>query len=146
MDYSETIIFNLKRKIAEWHYALCMNQSFKKSERLKSRKTIGRLFNREGQSFAKFPLRLVYMEIEESETPIQFTVSVSKKKFKRAVDRNRVKRQIREAYRLHKAPLFEKLKESEKKYAWMVIFTGTELPDYLQVEKAMKKMITKFLE
>ena len=86
------------------------------------------------------------MEIEESEVPIQFTVSVSKKKFKRAVDRNRVKRQIREAYRLNKAPLFEKLKQSEKKYAWMVIFTGTELPDYQRVEKAMKKLISKFLE
>ena len=119
-------------------------QSFKKSERLKSRKTISRLFNREGNSFAKYPLRLVYMEIEESEVPIQFTVSVSKKKFKRAVDRNRVKRQIREAYRLNKAPLFEKLEQSEKKYAWMVIFTGSELPDYQRVEKAMKKLIEKF--
>ncbi len=84
------------------------------------------------------------MEIEESESPIQFTVSVSKRKFKRAVDRNRVKRQIREAYRLNKAPLFEKLKQSGKKYAWMVIFTGSELPDYQQVEKAMKKILAKF--
>jgi len=121
-------------------------QSFKKSERLKSRKTISRLFNREGNSFAKYPLRLVFMEIEESEVPIQFTVSVSKKKFKRAVDRNRVKRQIREAYRLNKAPLFEKLEKSEKKYAWMVIFTGSELPDYQRVEKGMKKLIGKFLQ
>ena len=120
-------------------------QSFKKSERLKSRKTISRLFNREGNSVAKYPLRLVFMEIEESESPIQFTVSVSKKKFKRAVDRNRVKRQIREAYRLNKATLFEKLEQSGKKYAWMVIFTGSELPDYRQVEKGMKKMISKFL-
>ena len=119
-------------------------QTFKKSERLKSRKTISRLFNREGNSFAKYPLRLVFMEIEESESPIQFTVSVSKRKFKRAVDRNRVKRQIREAYRLNKAPLFEKLKQSKKKYAWMVIFTGSELPDYQQVEKAMKKLFEKF--
>ena len=86
------------------------------------------------------------MEIEESEAPIQFTVSVSKRKFKRAVDRNRVKRQIREAYRLHKTPLFEKLKQSEKKYAWMVIFSGSELPDYQEVEKAMKKLISKFVE
>jgi len=121
-------------------------QSFKKSERLKSRKTISRLFNKEGNSFAKYPLRLVFMEIEESEVPIQFTVSVSKKKFKRAVDRNRVKRQIREAYRLNKAPLFEKLEQSGKKYAWMVIFTGSELPEYQRVEKAMRKLISKFLE
>lgn len=86
------------------------------------------------------------MEIEESESPIQFTVSVSKRKFKRAVDRNRVKRQIREAYRLNKAPLFEKLEQSEKKYAWMVIFTGSELPDYQVVEKAMKKIFEKFIK
>ena len=122
------------------------NQSFKKSERLKSRKTISRLFNREGQSFAKFPLRLVYMEIEESEAPIQFTVSVSKKKFKRAVDRNRVKRQIREAYRLNKAPLFEKLESTGKKYAWMILFAGSEMPDYQQIEKMMMKLILKFSE
>lgn len=121
-----------------------MNQSFKKSERLKSRKTIGRLFNREGQSFAKFPLRLVYMEIEENDAPIQFTVSVPKRKFKRAVDRNRIKRLIREAYRLHKQPLFDKLLPSGKCYAWMVLFTGSEMPDYQQVEKSMRKLIEKF--
>ena len=121
------------------------NQSFKKTERLKSRKTISRLFNKEGQSFAKFPLRLVFIEIEESDVPIQFTVSVSKRKFKRAVDRNRVKRQVREAYRLNKALLFEKLEFSQEKYAWMIIFTGSKMPDYEQIEKAMKKIIEKFI-
>ena len=118
--------------------------TFKKSERLKSRKTIGRLFNKEGKTFAKFPLRLVFMEIEDSETPIQFTVSVSKRKFKRAPDRNRVKRLVREAYRLNKPELLKKFEGKEKSFAWMVIFTGNEMPDYAQIEKAIKKLINTF--
>ena len=118
--------------------------TFKKAERLKSRKTIGRLFNKEGKTFAKFPLRLVFMEIEESDVPIQFTVSVSKRKFKRAPDRNRVKRLVREAYRLNKPDLLKKFEGKEKSFAWMIIFTGKEMPDYVQIEKAMKKIIGQF--
>ena len=86
--------------------------TFKRGERLKSRKVIEQLFKR-GQSFAQYPLRIVWVDMEErrSEFPAQFALSVSKKKFKRAVDRNRIRRLVREAYRLNKHVLYEGLED-----------------------------------
>lgn len=79
--------------------------SFGKKEKLKSRKAIDALFA-SGKSYAAFPLRVRYrfLPFRENESPVQAGVSVSKKAFPRAVDRNRLKRLMREAYRLQKAP------------------------------------------
>lgn len=120
---------------------------FQHGERLKSRKEIERLFKAGSHACMGYPLRLVWrpMERRRSEFPVQMTVSVSKKRFKRAVDRNRVKRLVREAYRLNKSALFEELAAEEQQLAWMIIFVGKELPEYQQVEKAMKKLLRKFL-
>ena len=86
-----------------------MSFTFKKEERLKSRKLIGEMFKK-GESFGQYPLRLIWVKREENdnEFPIQFTVSVPKKKFPKAVQRNHIKRKVREAYRLHKHKLYEK--------------------------------------
>ncbi len=121
-------------------------QTFQRGERLKSRKLIEQLFQK-GQSFGTYPLRLVWMEVEspQSDYPVQFTVSVSKRKFKRAVQRNRLKRQVREAWRLQKAGLYAKLPEG-KQFAFLVIYTGKEAFDYAVIEKAMRKMIRRFLD
>ena len=110
-----------------------------KKERLKSRKQIEQLFS-EGKSFAVNPLRVYYLLAPTNidlPTPkilepfaIQFAVGVSSKNFKRAVDRNRVKRLIREAYRLQKNILQEKLKEKNLSMKVFFIFTGKELPEY----------------
>ncbi|MCB0572442.1 MAG: ribonuclease P protein component, partial [Phaeodactylibacter sp.] len=69
--------------------------TFDRGERLKSRKVIGQLF-KDGKSFAQYPLRLVYLPVPErrSTFPVQFTVSVPKKKFPSAVHRNRIRRQV----------------------------------------------------
>ncbi|MBR0243080.1 MAG: ribonuclease P protein component [Bacteroidaceae bacterium] len=72
--------------------------SFPKSERLCSRKAIEALFASGNRSFTAFPLRVVYRQAEET----QLLISVSKRHFKHAVDRNRAKRQIREAWRLNR--------------------------------------------
>ena len=87
-----------------------------KLERLNSRILIEKLFTGGSKSLPAFPLRIVYMPVEGEHLPaVSLLISVPKKRFKRAVKRNRVKRQIREAYRKHKDCLHESLEASGKK-------------------------------
>lgn len=83
----------------------CEDYSFRKQERIVSQKLIDELFSGTGShSMAAFPVRMVYLlrERPKDAPSAQVLISVSKRRFKHAVDRNRVKRQIREAYRKHK--------------------------------------------
>lgn len=105
--------------------------SFTKQQRLCSRKIIAQLFD--GQAtVAKYPLRLVYMltPLPVATEPAQVAISVSKRYSKRAVDRNLIKRRIREAYRLNKHILFDYLTERNLQIALMVIYTGREEATY----------------
>ena len=119
---------------------------FQRGEKLKSRKEIERLFQAGSQACIQYPLRLVWrpMSQKRSDFPVQMTVSVSKKRFKRAVDRNRIKRLVREAYRLQKPELYERLGTPENQLAWMIIYVGKEMPEYRRIEKSMRKLQTKF--
>ena len=118
--------------------------SFRKEERLKSRKTIEQLF-KSGQSFGQYPLRVVWMELEKpmGDSPAQFALSVPKKKFKRASDRNRIRRIIRETYRLHKPRFYDRLPQGPEQLAMMIIYTGKEMPDYETVDTAMKHLLRR---
>ncbi|MCB0521605.1 MAG: ribonuclease P protein component [Lewinellaceae bacterium] len=120
---------------------------FNKAERLKSEKTIGRMF-KEGHSFGVYPLRLVWLKVEEprSDSPVQFTVSVGKKNFKSAVARNRIKRKVREAWRLDKSRLYKKLEGADGQLAFMVLYTAKEDLPYQDIEKAMKTVIHIFIK
>lgn len=120
---------------------------FYKTERLKSRKLIKALFSR-GKSFGMYPLRLVYMPVVDPAlpVPVQFTVSVPKRKFRRAVQRNRLRRQVREAWRLHKHELYEALEGQTTTYAFMVLYVAKEPLPYLEVDKSMQKMIKRFIK
>lgn len=92
--------------------------TFGKDERLNKRKLIEKLFSSDSSSFSVFPLRVVYVDCFELDVRASILVSVSKRHFKRAVKRNRVKRQIREAYRLNKA-IF---RDAPSEKHWLIAF------------------------
>lgn len=117
--------------------------TYPKNEKLKSKKTIGLLFS-EGQSVSKYPLRLVYVENSfENEELIKFGVSVSKKYFKNAVDRNRLKRILRECYRLNKNILSENI---DKPMAMMFFYQSKEVLSYQEINEKTIRLFEKFAE
>jgi ribonuclease P protein component len=118
--------------------------TFNKSERLKSRKIIERIFNREGKSFSHYPLRVIWLETPLDTTfPVQITFSVSKKKFKKAVHRNRIKRLMREAYRLNKAKLYASLAAQEKQGAIIIIYAANDELPFQEIESKMKQALKR---
>lgn len=119
--------------------------TFKKAERLKSLKIIDGLFKNK-QSFGVYPLRLFWsaQPMPAGGAPVQFTVSVAKKNFKSAVARNRIKRKVREAWRLNKHRLYRRLEGNPQQYACMVLFVAKEDLPMAQIDKAMQTMIHLF--
>lgn len=118
--------------------------TFPKRERLCSTKSIDSLFSG-GESFIAYPLRIVYRietENDETQRSASSLISVSKKKFKRAVKRNRVKRLIREAYRLNKAPISELLENKGIRMDIALLYLKDELPTYVDIEKSILKTIS----
>ena len=88
---------------------MMMAPTFRKQERIVSHQLIETLFEKgDSQTLAAYPLRAVFLQTERQQghAPIQILISVPKKRFKHAVDRNRVKRQVREAFRCHKEVLY----------------------------------------
>lgn len=111
-----------------------------KEERLSAEKRIEALFAG-GSSFIAYPLRVVYITHENELPTVSILTSVSKKRFKRAVKRNRVKRLIREAYRLNKKDFIDFATESGKSFDIAFLYLKSELPTYAEIEKAVLKTI-----
>lgn len=117
------------------------NFKYPKEERLKSKITIERMFT-EGKSVSKYPLRLVFIPVKNKyDLPIQMGVSVSKRYFKHAVDRNYYKRLLREAYRLNKSLLLEEL---DQNYAIMFFYQTKERLTFDEIQIKTVKLFEKF--
>jgi ribonuclease P protein component len=119
-----------------------------KNERLKSRKQIEQLF-KSGQRFVSPPFRVFY-SFQAGEPAagnlLQAGFGASSRHFKTAVARNRIKRLAREAYRLQKNDLQQKLGEQNRKLNLFFIYTGKELPDYTDVYKSIYTALSRLLE
>lgn len=119
-----------------------MNFIYGKKDKLKSKKLIDQLFT-EGQSVTAFPLRLVYLKTEfEDGSTLKTGVSVSKRLHKNAVDRNRIKRLMREAYRLNKPTHFN---TNATSYAFMILYISKDKADFEFLDLKMKLLFEKFV-
>ena len=125
-----------------------------KKERLKSRKQIEQLFDK-GKSIVVTPFRVYFfvnreLPIQKGESGLKFGTGVSARNFKKAVDRNRIKRLTREAWRLQKNEMAKKAKEAQRQLNVFFIYTGKELPDFKTVKDkvaiALKKLADKIDE
>lgn len=117
-----------------------MNFRFPKTEKLKSKKQIEMLFE-EGESLKVYPLRIRFLKVSEEEKPLQVAFSVPKRNFKRAVDRIRIKRVLREIYRKNKKTVNQDVKSS---YVVMFMFTDRQEWNYEDLEKKMISLLVKF--
>jgi ribonuclease P protein component len=126
------------------HVTTPTHYTFDRKERLKSRKIIASLFTA-GQSFVAYPLRVVWTISEAGEPGCAtIAISVSKRIFKTAVQRNRLKRQIREAYRLQKQHFYAQLAPYPHHISLMVTYIAKEPLPYAEIEAGIKKLIRKF--
>lgn len=118
-----------------------MKFTFNKKEKLKSKKCIDQLFTN-GQSVSAFPLRLVFLPTTfKDDVLVKTGVSVSKRFFKNAVERNRIKRLMREAYRLNKANYINNLSTP---FAFMILYIGKDKPTLTHMETRMNSLFEKF--
>jgi len=115
-----------------------------KGQRLKSRKLIGRLFS-EGNHISSHPLRVLYLAVEQP-ARLQAGFTVSSRTFRKAVDRNRIKRLMREAYRLNKGELETQLETIGQQLVVFFIYTGKEIENYAKVEAKMKSVLSLLLK
>ena len=142
--------------------------SYSGKEKLKSRKALETLFA-SGKSFSSFPIKVFYTaqasgaeplaqpfiaslpaEAHESVRPAGFSVNagvgVSSRNFKKAVHRNRIKRLLREVYRTQKQPLHETILQKQLVVSVFFLYIGKEMPEHLQLQEAMGKVLEKFRE
>lgn len=134
-----------KRFLIKNKVYFCMTAyRFRKSERLKSYKLIQRMFG-EGQSFGVYPLRFVWLPREDigENIPVQVAFAVGKKHFRSAVTRNRIRRRVREAWRLNSLPLRGNLDTSGGCYALMVIYIARTEEPFGMLETSMSKGVRK---
>lgn len=121
-------------------------QTFKKPERLRSKKLIDRLFD-QGRVFKIYPFKVIWLDIKtESPFPVQVLMSVSKRNLRRAVDRNKIKRRIREAYRKHKNLINDYLLSKDKQCIIGFLHSGKEMTKYKDLEQKIIVILERLIE
>ncbi len=118
--------------------------SFPKEQRLKSRKQIEQLFA-EGKQFSVFPFKVFWLPLNKAET-LQVAVAVSSRNFKKATDRNRIKRLMREAWRLQKNELDSIVLKNHLPVSVFILYTSKEIPGYNLVAEKMLQLIERLIK
>jgi len=129
-----------------WLVLYRMNQRLKKGEKLKSRKQIKFLFEKNQNVFV-YPIKYIWeFSSPKQDYPVQVLVSIPKRNFKRAVDRNRLKRLLREAYRKNKDIIYDNLNLNNKSVLLGLLYVGKEILTYDEIEKSVRKALLKIKE
>ena len=126
-----------------------MPATLPRDERLRRRKVVERMFASGARSLSVYPLRVVYMPLQADDVQTAsaaILVSVPKRRLRHAVDRNRVKRLIREAYRLHKAPLTTALQERGTRLAIAFLYQSQDLPTQELIHTRVRTALARIAE
>ncbi len=124
------------------HQGVDSDFSFPKKEKLTNKKLFEALFI-EGKNLKEFPIKLIYLPTDfKDDLAIKVAVVAPKKRFKTAVDRNKIKRLLREAYRLNKPLIFNNI---EGNFAFIFLYLGKKTPTFNEVDTAMKKLLHAFI-
>lgn len=123
-----------------------MRQTFKKNERLHGKKQIDGLFEK-GNSFFIYPFKVVFLNENSADDTIpKLLVTIPKRHFKRAVDRNKIKRLVREAYRRNKQPLVENCAENQVSVLFGLIYTAKTMLTYSDIERKIILILQRLKE
>ncbi len=124
-----------------------VRHTLKKSERLCSRILTDRLFQDGNSSVSAYPIRAVFLPVkQETQRGISVLISVPKKRFHDAIDRNRVKRQLRETYRKHKHALTALMAERGQGLLIAFIYVSAQIESTTYIEKRMVRLLDKICE
>ncbi|MBN1253144.1 MAG: ribonuclease P protein component [Bacteroidales bacterium] len=123
-----------------------MNLSYKKVEKLCSKTEISDLFA-ENKIVSVYPVKIVWRKTKfNTSIPVKSVISVSKRRFKRAVDRNLLKRRLRESFRKNKHSLYQTIQNSNYQVAMMIIYQSNEKLPFLEIEQALQKALQKLIK
>lgn len=117
---------------------------YQHADKLKSRKAIEEIFSK-GKNFSVFPLKIFWLP-QKHTSVLQAGVGVSSRNFKKAVDRNRIKRLMREAYRLQKGTLYDTLAHANQSMSVFFLYLGKELPEYELLFSKMQSALSKLIK